>query len=271
MDAPAQRRGEAGYNLVMMIIAITVLNILLAASLPLWSTAIQREKEEELIFRGFQYAEAIRVFQLRFQRPPTRLQELIEIQPRSIRQLWKDPMTEDGKWALLFVGQDQGIPLQPQPPGPDGQQEGGEEGVGEEGGEDTGDGNPSFGPRKGEQVAVGPIRGVRSRSNKSSILTFYGRQRYSEWQFTVEMIPGSQGFRLPQGGGVAPGMQMQATAAFPDLSTRWLGRPLPAVLGLPQPAPPQSMGQPPGVRPPRGNPPGGRPQPPRPRGGNVPN
>ena len=53
---------EAGYNMVILVIAITVLNIVVAAMLPLWSTQIQREKEEELVFRGFQYAEAIRVF-----------------------------------------------------------------------------------------------------------------------------------------------------------------------------------------------------------------
>jgi len=45
---------------------------------------IRREKEEELVFRGLQYAEAIRVFQNRFQRPPIRLQELIEVEPRSM-------------------------------------------------------------------------------------------------------------------------------------------------------------------------------------------
>ena len=49
--------------MVVLIVAITVLNIMVAAMLPLVSTADPRDKEEELIFRGFQYAEAIRVFQ----------------------------------------------------------------------------------------------------------------------------------------------------------------------------------------------------------------
>jgi len=39
-------RGEAGYNLVMLAVAITLLNIAVAVMLPLWSTAIRREKEE---------------------------------------------------------------------------------------------------------------------------------------------------------------------------------------------------------------------------------
>ena len=83
---------------------MTVLSILVAAALPLWSHGDPRDKEEELIFRGLQYAEAIRVFQHRFGRLPVRLEELIEVEPRCIRQLWKDPMTEDGSWALVFAG-----------------------------------------------------------------------------------------------------------------------------------------------------------------------
>ncbi|MEM7351331.1 MAG: hypothetical protein AAF657_11025, partial [Acidobacteriota bacterium] len=54
-------RQSAGYNLVVLAVAVTVLNIVAAKALPMWSTMIQRAKEEELIFRGLQYAEAIRV------------------------------------------------------------------------------------------------------------------------------------------------------------------------------------------------------------------
>ena len=79
--------------------------------LELRTTQIRREKEEELIFRGLQYAEAIRIFQIRFQRLPTTLKELRDVTPRSIRQLWKDPMTEDGEFAPIYQGQ--GTPLQP--------------------------------------------------------------------------------------------------------------------------------------------------------------
>lgn len=221
-----QRRGEAGYNLVILIVAITILNIVLAMSLPLWSTAIRREKEEELIFRGIQYAEALRLFQQRNQGAfPTRLEELIEREPRCIRQLWKDPMTENGKWGLIFLGQQGQQPIQPpgqQPPGgrpPRGLQPR-EEGPEEEGGQDPAGGQPSFGPRKGEEVAVGPIIGVYSKSQKASIMTFFGKERYDEWRFTVDILTQAN----PQGNqrqgpiGVGAGL---------TLSTRWLGRPLP--------------------------------------------
>ena len=45
----------------MLMVLVTALNVLVAAALPAWTAMEQREKEEELIFRGLQYAEAIRV------------------------------------------------------------------------------------------------------------------------------------------------------------------------------------------------------------------
>ena len=74
-----RRRRSRGYNLVAVVMLVTVLNVLVAAALPLWSTAIRRDKEEELISRGLQYAEAIRIFQKRFGRLPNRLPELLEV------------------------------------------------------------------------------------------------------------------------------------------------------------------------------------------------
>ncbi len=104
--AAGARRGprEAGYNIVFLAVMITVLNILIAKALPLWSAVIQREKEAELIFRGMQYAEAIRIYEKRFSKLPVKLEELIEVEPRCIRQLYKNPMHEDGAWELIPQG-----------------------------------------------------------------------------------------------------------------------------------------------------------------------
>src|SRR5690349_6692479 len=230
-----ERNREAGYNLVMLMVIITLLNIAIAISLPAWSQAIRREKEEELIFRGLQYAEAIRVFQMRYQRFPSRLDELIEVKPRCIRQLWKDPMTESGKWGLIFQGQQQQLTPQPEgenngnPGDPNGRRGGRKPSDDDtdtpiDGGED--DGSSFGGPRKGEEVAVGPIIGVYSKSGKASIMTFFGRERYDEWRFTVDLFnqaggpPPNQGAMAPRGQGLL-------------LSTRWLGRPLPSFLSAP--------------------------------------
>lgn len=224
---PARKRSEAGYNMVMLIVALTVLNIMVAAMMPLMSTEIQREKEEELIFRGFQYAEAIRIFHNRFQRFPNKLEELIEIKPRCIRQLWKDPMTKNGKWGLIFQGQ--GVPLHPQnPQNPEGPQTRPVNPQNPEGQPDNGrDDNGLNTPKQGEEVAIGPIVGVYSKSPKESHLVFYGHQRYDEWQFRFDMIPNG-------GGGVgvgprppgAPGVGPTIPTGVPNFSTRWLGRPM---------------------------------------------
>ncbi len=212
----AVRRGEAGYNLVVLIIAITVLTIMLAAMLPLVSQEIRRDKEEELVFRGFQYAEAIRVFQMRYQRLPNKLSELIEVKPRSIRQLWKDPMTDDGKWGLIFLNQ--GQPLQNQSPDPQiNPQNPPEPQPG--GGDQEGPDQPGLQtPKKGDVVQSGPIVGVYSKSHQKSILIFYGHERYDEWRFTMDLLNGQPiDTGSPGVGGGGRGFVF---------STRWLGRPM---------------------------------------------
>jgi type II secretory pathway pseudopilin PulG len=280
MNAASLQRsgGQAGYNLVMLIIVITLLNVAVAASLPMWSQQIQRDKEEELISRGWQYVEAIRVFQNRFQRLPVRLEELIEVKPRCIRKLWTDPMTDGGKFMPVFQNQPQ-APT-PQNPDPSGRTGGnpGQGGPGQGGPGMEGPDNPPDGT-KPDEVAVGPIIGVRSRSDKKSILVFFGKEKYDEWQFTLESLLGGQ---RPSGSGQGanPGQPNPPQAggqpgAGMNLSTRWLGRPLPSIFQppsgtLPGGEVPGPDGRGPVPRPggnPRGGPPvGGR----GPRSGNDP-
>jgi type II secretory pathway pseudopilin PulG len=221
------RTAESGYNLVMLMVLLTVLNIAIAASLPSWSGVIRREKEEELIFRGLQYAEAIRIFQNRFQRPPIRLQELIEVEPRSIRRLWEDPMTEGGKWVLIPL-EGASTPLTPQVAGQQGEE--GQPQEEEEGGDgEEGAGGGFGGPRK-EEIQIGPFKGVHSRSSKTSFLVFNGRDRYDEWHFTVELLlnPASQGQGAAASGpGGDPAMPVGGQL---QMSARWIGRPFPEFL-----------------------------------------
>lgn len=216
-------RSEAGYNLVMLMVLLTVLSIVLAASLPAWSNVIRRDREEELIFRGLQYAEAIRVFQNRFQRPPIRLEELIEVEPRSIRKLWKDPMTESGKWALIPL-QGPTAPIQVQPPAGDEENQGrDEDGDGEPDGQD-GEGEEEgggFGGPKKQDVQVGPFKGVHSRSGKTSIMIFNGKERYDEWHFTIDLFMAAA---------TGPGGNPEQQRLPMNMSARWIGRPIPEFL-----------------------------------------
>jgi len=194
----ASASSEAGYNLVILMVAVTVLNILVAAAIPLWRTASKRDKEEELIFRGWQYAEAIRVFQHRYGRLPVLLEELIEVKPRCIRQLWTDPMTGKRDWVLIHVGAPgAGVPTpgngadpnNPGGQGGDGQGNDGQ-GNGDENGADQGPGTDpgSFNPGATHDTAIGPIRGVRSRSGEKAIKRLFDTDRYDRWLFTIDEL-----------------------------------------------------------------------------------
>src|SRR6516165_2173438 len=94
-----------GYAFIALMIALTVMLIALAAALPSVYHESQREKEEELIFRGNEYARAIYLFRLKFQRFPTSVDELIRTNNiRFLRHAYKDPMSANGKWRFIHVG-----------------------------------------------------------------------------------------------------------------------------------------------------------------------
>lgn len=182
-----RRSAPTGFTLVGMLVIFTVMAVLLSAAMPVWSKVIQREKEEELIFRGMQYAEAIRVFQLRNGRYPLRLEELVTVRPRAIRQLWTDPMTDSGEWGLIYAqttpGQRRGrrgrpgsgVAPEQQP------EEFGGSGPRQLGGE--------TGQRRRSAVGRAPIVGVHSRSDEDAIKNFFGGATHSEWRFTADIVP----------------------------------------------------------------------------------
>ena len=95
----SQRR--KGYTLLILLFAVSILSIGLIMAVPVWETQIQREKEEELIFRGNQFVEAVRLYQLK--KPgayPSTLEELVE--EKCLRRLYRDPMTIDGEWNIIL-------------------------------------------------------------------------------------------------------------------------------------------------------------------------
>jgi type II secretory pathway pseudopilin PulG len=242
---PAPRRGEEGYSLAMLIVAITIMNIMVAVALPLWSYTIRREREEETIFRGLQYAEAIRVFRQRNGRFPAKLEELLKIEPRSIRQLWTEPLSEDGEFGLVVEAPPQppaqpGQPGQPQAPGTPGapatpqpapipNQGAGRPGSGGFGagiGGGGGAANLIKLPRAakdedgntvgtfssfGTEVPLA-IHGVYLDHRGESLRKFFGKDKYEEWTFTVELIAPPV---------TAPGQPL------PRVTDRWIGKSFP--------------------------------------------
>jgi type II secretory pathway pseudopilin PulG len=94
-------RWERGYSLLIAIIAVHLVAILLLMGRSMWETTIQRDLEEELIFRGRQYVTAIDLYRKKNNNLyPTNLEILFE--KKFIRKLFKDPMSESGKWNLVL-------------------------------------------------------------------------------------------------------------------------------------------------------------------------
>lgn len=181
-------RREKGYTLVILLVGMTVMSVLIAAILPLASAEVQRSKEDDLIFRGLQYAEGIRNFRRRYGRYPTSLKEMYDVRPRTLRKLWKDPITDSNDWGLIT--QTAGAPAQGQPvTGPGAMPPGG-----------TGlsplptptpsaSAKSPFGTPSG--TPPGPITGVYSKSKKKAYKIFQGRDVYFDWRFTESLLMGA--------------------------------------------------------------------------------
>ena len=204
----------SGFTLVGVVVAIAILTILIAAIGPSIATVMQRDKEIELIFRGKQYARAILAFQKRYGRYPLELKELAEIKPRSIRQLWKEPMCncEEG-WTPIIAGTPDALPMGQGPPPPGGGMPGsgfqrtprpGQGGPNQPpstytgiGGQPTpsflGGGAPVptptvkpfstgiFGDKT--KTTTGPIVGVKIALHKKAIRKWRDHEFYDEWRF----------------------------------------------------------------------------------------
>ncbi len=110
---------DSGYALLFVMMAATVLLVSLTAVLPSIYQEGQREREQELIFRGTQYARAIASFHQKFQRYPTSVEELTKLTNgwRFLRKEFADPMTPNGKWRFIHANA-QGVLLDSKTQGP---------------------------------------------------------------------------------------------------------------------------------------------------------
>lgn len=94
-----------GFVMVIILLAITFMGILITKAMPNAASEVQRDREAELIFRGEAIAAAIRLYKKRVGDYPTRLEDLVDVQPKIIRKLYKDPMTlsgpHSGDWDLI--------------------------------------------------------------------------------------------------------------------------------------------------------------------------
>jgi type II secretory pathway pseudopilin PulG len=85
---------ERGYILLVLMLAIALLSMALVAGVQGIAFEMKRDREEEMIHRGAQYARAVRLFVLKFHRYPGSIEELEHTNNmRFLRKRYKDPIT----------------------------------------------------------------------------------------------------------------------------------------------------------------------------------
>ena len=85
-----------------LLVGLSVMSVMMAAALPVWSQATRREREEELVWRGEQYKRAIMLFQRKFANTfPPNIDVLVD--QKFLRKKYKDPITGED-FQIIPVG-----------------------------------------------------------------------------------------------------------------------------------------------------------------------
>jgi type II secretory pathway pseudopilin PulG len=196
---------ESGYTLVALLVVMSLMALFALAAAPQVRQQAQREREKEAIFRGDQVADAIRSY-YRFRGAqgvnslPTSMEQLLEGIPRGTKKLQilrseaaHDPLSSTGEWRLIgttaqelgkfvssvtvYSGGVRPTPrrdfaalasLIPQTTNI----------------LDTDSSETAPGGEDSSANSSGPFLGVASRSQRNSVMTYYGIERHDEWIFT---------------------------------------------------------------------------------------
>jgi type II secretory pathway pseudopilin PulG len=196
---------EHGYTLVALLVVMSLMALFALAAAPQVRQQAQREREKEAIFRGEQVAEAIRSY-YRYRGAqgvnslPTSMDQLLEGIPRGTKKLQilrseaaREPLSSSGEWRLVgptspefgkFVRSvtiySGGVPPTPR------------RDLANLAGLipqmsnilDTESTDTAPGGEDTSANSSGPFLGVTSRSQRNSVMTYYGIDRHDEWVFT---------------------------------------------------------------------------------------
>jgi type II secretory pathway pseudopilin PulG len=202
---PAKRDSEGGYTLVALLLVMSLLAIWAVSAAENVRQQAQREREKEAMFRGEQVADAIRSY-YRFRGAqgvnslPTSIDQLLEGIPRGTKKLQilraeaaRDPLSSSGEWKLIgptsqdIAGFVKSLTVYSggTPPVPRGE-------MGRLASVipqmtnvlDTGSTSTAPGGEDDSANSSGPFLGVASRSQRNSVLTYYGIERHDGWIFT---------------------------------------------------------------------------------------
>jgi type II secretory pathway pseudopilin PulG len=105
--------GEKGFTYPAALLLIITVSVSLMVVQKQWSTIVKREKETELLFRAGNIMQAIGSFYQNSskdsQQYPRSLKVLLKDNrfqglKRHLRKIYKDPMTKDGEWGIVYDG-----------------------------------------------------------------------------------------------------------------------------------------------------------------------
>ncbi|HEX9929453.1 MAG TPA: hypothetical protein VGB02_13015 [Pyrinomonadaceae bacterium] len=197
---------EKGAALVALMALMTIMALFMLTAAPSLLMDVQRAKEEEAIGRGEEIADAIRIYVMLRRRLPERMEDLTEGIPMPgstkkrmiLRQSAAiDPLSSTGEWKTIQSSEIKtinefqrklvtytGSNTFSNPPSPNGifDRIAGQviSAINTETDEDT---EPPGGEDTGQNVD-GPFVAVMSRSQRKSVITYYGIERHDRWLFT---------------------------------------------------------------------------------------
>jgi type II secretory pathway pseudopilin PulG len=202
-----QSNDEGGYALVALLVVMSLMALFAMTAASDVKQQAQREREKEAIFRGEQVADAIRLYYRSrggqgTNSLPTNMEQLLEgIQiPGRTKKLQilrvaaaKDPLSRSGEWKMIgptsedVAGLVKNLTLYsggvPPTPRPDFRALAGlvpqMMNVLDDKSENTAPGGEDD-----SASSSGPFLGVTSRSQRNSVITYYGINRHDEWIFT---------------------------------------------------------------------------------------
>jgi hypothetical protein len=103
-----QRSGESGFAFLLALMVMVVMIAATVTIMEIGATQKRRAQEEETIWRGNQYARAIRLYYHKTGRYPQTMDDLVKGMPqlRFLRQAYKNPMDPaEGTWRFIYVNQ----------------------------------------------------------------------------------------------------------------------------------------------------------------------
>jgi type II secretory pathway pseudopilin PulG len=211
---------ESGYVLLAVMLAVTLILVAMSIEVPRIAQQIKREKEEELVHRGKDYATAVKRFvHKNGGRYPSSVEQLEDTNHiRFLRKKYKDPMTGESDWKMVHAGEAQikiptpnpglsgpgganpglsgpGAGINPGGTSPSGgtTQPAGIAQLNNSGGQPQSGNTGNLGTLNtsnignGQPIGGGQIIGVASTSKKQSIKEFNDKDHYDEWYFVYDL------------------------------------------------------------------------------------